>query len=111
MPQHSQARTQVYHSEKVLGMALVPSDEPAEVLKPGKQSFDFPAPTVSAPPTPVLGFVLPIAAVRRDYFDSILSKLSVQLIGIVSIVADQILRAFRDDHLDERGVDKRHLVR
>ena len=92
-------------------MALVTSDEPAEVLKPCKQSFDFPAPTKSAQATPVLGFVFPIAAVRRDYFDSVISKLSVQLIGIVGIVANQTLWRIRDDHLDERGLDKRHLVR
>jgi hypothetical protein len=48
MPQHDQAATEVEHPQEIFGMVLVPSDEPAEVLKPGKQPFDFPASAVSA---------------------------------------------------------------
>ena len=66
MSQHDQAATEVEHPQEILGMALVPSDEPSEVLKPGEQSFDSPAPMIPAEATPVLGFVLAIGAVRRD---------------------------------------------
>ena len=37
-----------------------------------------------------------------DQFDSILLKLCVQLVGIIGIVPDQILRCLGDHHLDQR---------
>jgi hypothetical protein len=92
-------------------VAFVTNDEPAEVLKPSKQSFDFPASAVSAQTTPVLRSVLAIAPVRRDYFDSVLPQFGIQLVRIISIVTDQILGSFRDGHLDQSRVDKLHLMR
>jgi hypothetical protein len=73
MPKQNQAATEVQHSQEVLAMSLKPGDEPAKVLKPSKQPFDFPAPMISAQTTPIFGFVLANAAVRFDYFDSVLS--------------------------------------
>jgi hypothetical protein len=99
------------HTQKILGMALIADNKSPKVLKPSKQPLDFPASAASAQTTPVLSFVLAIATVRRDYFDSVLPQLSIQLVGIVCIIAHQILGSFWDDHLDQRRVDKLHLVR
>ena len=99
------------HTYKMLSTPFVAYNEPPKVLKPSKQPLDFPAPAISAQTAPVLSFVLAITAVWSYEFDSVLSQFHIQLVGIVSIVADQILGSFRDDHLDQRVVDELDLVR
>ena len=84
------------HTQKILGVALVTHNQSPKVLKPRKQPLDLPASAVSAQAAPVLSLVLPVAAVRRDHFDSILSQFGIQLVRVVGIVADQILGSLRD---------------
>src|SRR5215471_16167540 len=46
-----------------------------------------------------------------DEFDSVLSKLVVQLTRVVSVVTNQILWCLRHNHLDESGGSESHFMR
>ena len=59
----------------------------------------------------VLCCISSISAVGSDQFDSVLPKFCVQFIGVISVVTDQVLRCFRDNHLDKRGSGQFHFVR
>lgn len=54
------------HSEKVLSIALVTDDEPAEVLKPSKQPLDLPPFAISPQATAILRLMSSIATLRCD---------------------------------------------
>ena len=57
-------------SEEVFDVELPSSDEPAEVVHPGEESFDLPALFVAAKLAPILRFAS-VATVRRDEFDTV----------------------------------------
>ena len=46
-----------------------------------------------------------------DQFDSVLPEFCVQIVGVIGVIADQILGCFRDNHLDERGCGEFYFVR
>jgi hypothetical protein len=80
MPQQNQAAGKLKHSEKVFSVTLIPHDQASKILQPGKESFDFPAPAVSPQTTFVLCLDSSVAAVRGNYFNSVMSELGVKLV-------------------------------
>ena len=78
-------------------------------MEPGKQPFDFPAPTVAPQFAPVLGFgPAAVRLVRRDQRDAVLlSQALIQRIAIVSSVADHASRSRRREALFEGRFDRR----
>jgi len=91
------------HPEKILGISFVSNDQPAEVLQPGKQPFNFPPTTIPSQASQILSFVFPVTAVRRDQFDAKRVEFCVELVGVVGIVTDQVLRSFWNHHSDQGG--------
>ncbi len=81
-------------AEEVFDVELPTRDEPSEVVHPGEEAFYLPAFLVTAKLAPVLRFA-PVAAVRGDHLDAVLiAQLLVELVGVVSLVADQSSREF-----------------
>jgi len=64
-------------------------DQPAVVLHPGKEPFDFPAAAVAALWPSVLGLLFAVGPAGRDHLDSVFTHLLVQCIRVVGLVADQ----------------------
>lgn len=83
-----------------------------EILQPGKQAFNFPAPFVAAQFSPVLRFdSLSILFVRRNQLGFKACQIFVQWIGIVSLVTDQSLRSFVGKARKESLLDKSDFMR
>ena len=77
------------HSEVVFDVVFPAVHESAEVVHPGKESFDLPSFSVAAQGAAVLCFGAS-ATVRSNHFDAvILGQLSVKPVGVVRLVADQ----------------------
>ena len=49
--------------------------------------------------------------VRGDQFDTVVPESGVQFVRVVGVIADEILRSFRDQHLQEGGLRQLHFVR
>lgn len=76
-------------AEEVFYVELPTRDESAEVVHPGEEAFDLPAFLVTAKLAPILSFAS-VAAVWGDHLDAIFVLESlVELVGVVSLVADQ----------------------
>ena len=68
-----------------------------EVVHPCEETFDFPASFAAAQLAAILRFAF-APAVGRDHLDAIVvSRLLIDLIGIVSFVADRSRREFREE--------------
>src|SRR5512136_2927720 len=89
MPKEDKAAAQVKHAGEVVEVMFVAGDQTAEALQPGEEAFDSPPPPVTPQRPPVLCAALAIAAVRSDHFHTRFRQLGVQLVGIVSAVADE----------------------
>jgi hypothetical protein len=101
----------VEHSKKVFSVAFVTNNQSAEILQPRKQPFNFPTSAIPSQATQVLGRIFSIHAVLGDQFNSLSAKLAIQFVGVIGIVAYQILGRIWDDHLDEHLGGQLHLVR
>ena len=111
MPQEDQRASELDHAEEVCGVSLPAACEAAEVLQPGEQPFNFPAPQISSQRSAVLGS-LPLAPVGGDHFDTVmLAKLLVQRIAVIGLVTNQPLRHGCGMSLCERAFDQRGLIR
>jgi hypothetical protein len=89
--QHVDA-SELDEAEEVLYVELPSGDEPSKVVHPGEEPFNLPALLVSAELAPVLGLTS-MAAVRCDHLDAVLVlELLIQLVRVVSLVADQASR-------------------
>jgi hypothetical protein len=93
------------HPEKVLSVSFVPNNEPAEVLQPGKQSFNLP--TSAIPSQTPQACVLFLRLMRCGAINSnpVTAEFCVQFVRIISVVAYQILRGVWDHHLNQGGDD------
>lgn len=60
-------------------------------------------------PTQVLYEVSSVTSVGSDQFDTVVPEFCVQFVGIVSIIADQVL--LRNNHLDQRRRGQGHFMR
>jgi hypothetical protein len=93
------------YAEEVLGAPFVADDEATEVLQPGEEAFDLPAPTVPAQRAAVLG--LPAArASRGDQLDSAVGEARLEAVAVVGLVANQPLRRHRKELLFQRVLDE-----
>src|SRR5271163_4594355 len=111
MPQEDQRTSELNHAEEVSGIAFPAAGESTEVLEPGEEPFDFPAPQVSAQRSTILSS-FPLAPVWRDHFDAVsLPKPLVQWIAVVGLIANQALRQGCGMSLCERGFNQRGLIR
>jgi hypothetical protein len=79
----------VDHPEKVPGEALITHDDPPKVLQPGKESLDFPPPSVSPQRATVLRPLCPRPAVRRNQCHAIPRQFGIQSVRFVGVVADE----------------------
>ena len=81
-------------AEEVSDVVFPSGDEPSEVVHPGEEPFDLPAFFVAAELPPILRFTS-VAAVRGDHLDAIfVFELLIELVRVVSLVADQSGREF-----------------
>jgi len=74
IPQKNDAAAEIKHPEKVLGVPFISDHEPAKVLQPGKQSFNFPAAAITSQASQILRSIFAVAAVRGDQFYPIAPK-------------------------------------
>jgi len=92
MPEEQVEAGEVEEAEEVLDVVFPSSNESAEVVQPGEEPLHLPASLVAPQLATVLRFAAP-AAVGRNQLDAVfVLKLFIQLVGVVSLVADQPLR-------------------
>src|SRR5437868_14480828 len=93
-------------------MVLVAHQNATEVLQPCEQSLDLPPALVTAQGSPVLRpSLLPVRLVRGNHLHSLLSKLFVQRIGVISLITNQALRRGIGEPLDKSFSDKSDFMR
>jgi hypothetical protein len=77
-------------AEEVFDVVFPSSDEPSEVVHPGKEPFHFPASAVAAELPSVLGLLFTVASVGGDHLDAVLiGHLLIQSVRVIGLVADQ----------------------
>jgi len=109
MPKQDDDESELHHSQKVLGMVLVPNPKTAEVVQPGKQTLDLPTPPVPTQRTTILS-LLPVLTVRSNHLNPSLPQPLVQSVAVVGFVSDQPLRlGFKEPTIQSR-FDKSYFV-
>jgi hypothetical protein len=89
MSEHHVDTGELDEFEEVFDVVLPASDESAEVVHPGEESFNFPALLVAAKFSPVLRFTS-VAAIRGDHLDAVfVLEPLVELVAVLRLVADQ----------------------
>jgi hypothetical protein len=79
----------MYEAEKVFDVIFVSSHQSAEVMQPSEQMLDFPSMSIPAQrPTVPGGGSDPIALMRRDHVDALISKLRIQPIAVVGAITN-----------------------
>jgi len=83
-------------------MVLPADDQTAEVMQPGKEPLDLPAPTITTQFASILGFTAAARGVRRDHANAILLPQSlVQRIAVIGPIANQESGCCRSEALLE----------
>jgi hypothetical protein len=82
-------------AQKIFRLILITRHQPAVILQPGKQAFDFPAASIPSQRAAILR-LLPntIDLVWRNQFNALFCQLFIQWVTVISLVADQSLRFF-----------------
>src|SRR5256885_15160092 len=85
MPQEDNETAELEHSEKIALVIFPAADESAEIVEPGKEALDFPAPAVTAQFAAVLGTLAAAGGlVGRDEADGgFLPEALIQRIAVV----------------------------
>lgn len=110
MPEQDEDESELHHSKKVLSMVLVANPKTAEVVQPGKQPLDLPAPPVPTQRTAILS-LLPVLTVRSNHLNPSLPQLLVQAVAVVGLISNQPLRlGFKEPTIKSR-FDKSYFVR
>ena len=83
-------------TEIVAQVAVMPDQDAAIVLQPGKEPLDLPTAFVATQLAPILGLGLgAVAAVRCDEFNlALITQALVEGVGVVGFVADEPLGSF-----------------
>ena len=81
--------SELYETEEVFDLHFPSCDQPAEVMHPGEEPFDFPAALVAPECSAILGLLSAVDPIGRDHLNAVLAHLLVECIGIISLVADQ----------------------
>ena len=112
MPEQDDRGRKVQESLEIVGVKLVAGDESAEVEEPREEALDLPASAIAAKLAPVLRRHLPIGFVRCDELEAaLLHQTFVELVTVISPVADKALGLLVDEHLVESLLDQGHFVR
>ncbi len=98
------------HTCEVIERVFVASDEAAEVLKPGKEPFDFPAASIATKRPAILRTILASAPVWRNHLDSGFGKLVIQFFRVISFVTNQPLYGFSDEDFGQSFLDQNHFM-
>ena len=93
-------------------MIIKASRNTPEVLQPGKESFDLPAPLVTAQRPPVLGARLfAVALMWCNHLNALLCKLLVQPVTVIGFVANQVFWSLFKETLLQSVQDKGDFMR
>ena len=93
-------------------MVFPTNRQPPEILKPGKQTLDFPSAPVAPELPTVLGFRLAaVAAMRGDQLNApFMHKPLIQPVAVVGLVTDEPVRSMLDKTAVDGLIDQRHFV-
>jgi len=101
------------HAEEIALVISPAADESAEIVAPGKEALDFPAPTVAAQLATVLCVLAAaIVLVRRDESDAVpLSEALIERIAVLGAVADDSFWVGSREALRDGGLDQFRFMR
>src|SRR5450759_1844806 len=109
MSEKDDCTSELKKGEVVFGVIFPANDEPSKVVKPGKESFDFPALAVAAQPTAIVeGGLGSSATVWRDQKDFLFEQLLAQRIAIVCFIGNNAQRLFWHEQLAQSGFHQLH---
>src|ERR1700688_774140 len=93
MPQEDNEAAELEHAEEIVLVIFPAADESAEIVEPGKEALDFPAPTVATQFAAVLSaLATAVVLVGRDEPDAVfLPETLIERITVVGAVADHSL--------------------
>jgi len=112
MPQEDHGRSQMNHPEEVIRIPLPARDDAAEVMKPGEEAFDLPAPAIATQRSAILGASAPVWPMRSNQFDVVLGgEMVIEPIAIVRFVADQSVGECLEETRRKGGVDEGDFMR
>src|SRR5579863_2151468 len=113
MPQEDDGASELDHPEEIFWVVLPANDGTTKVMKPGEETFHFPATPVAAQNTPVLRRGCDAHEfVGRDELHAVSFKDAlVQRIAVIGAVADHTFRRFGKEPLVERRFDKPGFMR
>jgi hypothetical protein len=95
MSEHQMKASEMNEAQEVFDVIFPSGDEPAEVLHPREEPFDFPSPAISPQFAPILGLVPAAAPVGSDHFDVVFfGEPLVERVRVISFVADEPGREF-----------------
>lgn len=92
MPKKNNRAREMQKSGEIRGAPLIPGDQSTGVLKPGEETFDFPAALIAAQRPPILREMDPIRAVGGDQLDAARGEGLVEAIAVVGGIANQSVR-------------------
>src|SRR5882672_10976746 len=90
MPQEDNEAAELEHAEEI-GFVIFPAtDQSPEIMEPGEEALDFPAPTVATQFAAVLGaLATAVVLVGRDEPDAmVLPESLIERIAVIGAVAD-----------------------
>ncbi len=109
MSEENQSTSELKEGEIVFRVVFIADNQAAEIVEPGKETFDSPALAVTAQPTAIVeGRFGPSLAVRGQEHDAFGEQLLAERIAVVGFVADQTQRFFLHQTLLEGCFDQSH---
>ena len=95
MSEKNDCASELKEGEVVFGMIFPANDQSSKVMKPGKESFDFPALAVAAQATAIVeGGLGSSATVRRHQKNFLFQQLLAQRIAIECFIGNNAQRFF-----------------
>ena len=80
---------------------FISNDQTPEVLQPGKEPLDFPPSSVSLQPTSILSRIPAVPTMWSNDLDSVGPEFCVEVVGVVGVITDQVLRDVGNDHFEQ----------
>ena len=113
MAQEDNETAELEHSEKIALVIFPAADESAEIVEPGKEALDFPAPTVTTKFAAVLGaLATTVVLVGGDEPDAVfLPEALIERIAVVGAVADHSFWFGSREALGDSGFDEFRFMR
>ena len=113
MPQEDHCACKLSHPEEILWVIFPANDDATIIMKPCKQTLDFPATAIAPQCAAVLcDWFAPVPTVRRDQFHAeMFAYPLIQRIAVVRFVTNQSFRRFVEESALERGFDEGGFIR